>query len=113
MGWQGSLARRPPSLTVWGPTCPKLQKMCMCCHMRLRKGVSEVKQLTVYSCQALSRSPETLGVAGQVRRTLPFGAGARACIGMPLAQLILPTTIATLLGHFHFRLAAHVSPPRA
>jgi len=45
----------------------------------------------------------------QVRRTLPFGAGARACIGMPLAQLILPTTIATLIGNFHFRLATHVS----
>jgi cytochrome P450 len=47
--------------------------------------------------------------AMQVRRTLPFGAGARACIGMPLAQLILPTTIATLLGRFSFRLAKHVS----
>ena len=50
-------------------------------------------------------------MAGQVRRTLPFGAGARACIGMPLAQLILPTTVATLLGHFHFRLATRVSAP--
>ena len=27
---------------------------------------------------------------------------------MPLAQLILPTTIATLLGQFRFRLADHV-----
>ena len=43
-----------------------------------------------------------------MRRTLPFGSGARACIGMPLAQLILPTTIATLLGQFRFRLADHV-----
>ena len=43
-----------------------------------------------------------------MRRTLPFGSGARACIGMPLAQLILPTTIATLLGQFQFRLADHV-----
>ena len=50
-------------------------------------------------------------MALQVRKTLPFGAGARACIGMPLAQLILPTTLATLLGRFHFRIAEHVSQP--
>ena len=50
-------------------------------------------------------------MALQVRRTLPFGAGARACIGMPLAQLILPTTLLTLLGRFHFRMAEHVSQP--
>ena len=66
------------------------------------------------SCKCMRASPSCTGsradlqLLEQVRRTLPFGGGARACIGMPLAQLIVPTTIATLLGQFHFRLADHV-----
>ena len=46
-----------------------------------------------------------------MRRVLPFGDGARACIGMPLAKIMLTTNIAQMMSHFSFRLADAVSNP--
>ncbi|CAL5229620.1 g12983 [Coccomyxa viridis] len=78
-----------------------------------QKAGSKV-EITVNATGRQSMSPPRLPEnIGKVRRTLPFGAGARACIGMPLAQLMLPTTVATLLGHFHFRLATRTNGAKA
>ena len=41
-------------------------------------------------------------------RWLPFGLGPRDCIGQSLARLNYTATLATLLGHFSFRLAPEV-----
>ncbi|CAK0784537.1 hypothetical protein CVIRNUC_007741 [Coccomyxa viridis] len=73
-----------------------------------RKSGSKI-EITVNATGRQSMSPPASpDKQDKVKRTLPFGSGARACIGMPLAQLILPTTIATLLGQFRFRLADHM-----
>ena len=44
------------------------------------------------------------------RRYLPFGDGMRSCIGQSLAKMNYTATVALLLSHFTFRLAARVSP---
>lgn len=46
------------------------------------------------------------------KRYLPFSEGARSCAGMSLAKVNLTACLATLLGHFKFRLAEEVSAMR-
>jgi len=43
-----------------------------------------------------------------VKKFIPFGDGARSCVGRTLAQLNLTTALAQLYGHFTFRLADEV-----
>lgn len=44
-----------------------------------------------------------------VKRYMPFSEGTRSCPGMSLAKVNLTACLATLLGHFSFRLADEVS----
>lgn len=46
-----------------------------------------------------------------VKKFIPFGDGARSCVGRTLAQLNLTTALAQLYGHFTFRLADEVGAP--
>ncbi len=43
-----------------------------------------------------------------VKRFIPFGDGARNCVGQTLARLNLTTALAQLYGSFTFRLASEV-----
>lgn len=45
---------------------------------------------------------------GRTLRFIPFGEGARHCVGKNLAQINYTATLATLLGHFSFTLGAQV-----
>jgi cytochrome P450 len=42
---------------------------------------------------------------------LPFGAGSHACIGEPLARLIMATTLATVARRWRFRIDDRSAPP--
>ena len=42
------------------------------------------------------------------KRWYPFSEGPRSCVGQSLANMNLTGTLATLLAHFHFRLADQV-----
>eukprot|EP00884_Botryococcus_braunii_P023100 jgi/Botrbrau1/9474/Bobra.0252s0093.1 len=49
--------------------------------------------------------PSELRQRGFVPRFIPFSHGRRDCVGQTLAKLSIVSTLARLLGHFHFRLA--------
>ena len=44
------------------------------------------------------------------KRFIPFSDGPRDCVGRNLATMNITAVLATLLGHFSFRLADSVSP---
>ena len=51
--------------------------------------------------------------AARVKRFVPFSEGRRDCVGQHLARMNYTSTLARLLGNFHFELAPevpHVSP---
>ena len=54
-----------------------------------------------------SATPVTGGPA-PAKRYMPFGEGPRNCLGQNFAHTSMLTILATLLGRFHFRLAAEV-----
>ena len=56
-----------------------------------------------------SATPVTGGPA-PAKRYMPFGEGPRNCLGQNFAHTSMLTILATLLGRFHFRLAAEVLP---
>ena len=59
---------------------------------------------------ALEAHPSALSdKSGPVKRFIPFSDGPRDCVGRNLATMNISTVLATLLGHFSFRLADSVS----
>ena len=48
------------------------------------------------------------GGPAPAKRYMPFGEGPRNCLGQNFAHTSMLTILATLLGRFHFRLAAEV-----
>ena len=44
----------------------------------------------------------------QAKRWFPFSEGPRSCVGQTLANMNVTGTLATLLAHYHFRLADQV-----
>ena len=46
--------------------------------------------------------------AGRVKRYIPFSDGRRDCVGQALARMNYMSTLARLLGNFHFELAPEV-----
>ncbi len=51
--------------------------------------------------------------AARVKRFVPFSEGRRDCVGQHLARMNYTSTLARLLGNFHFELAPEVSPRSA
>ena len=49
------------------------------------------------------------GESKRSKRYFPFAEGPRNCVGQSLAKVSLVATMATLLQHFHFKLADEVS----
>ena len=47
--------------------------------------------------------------AARVKRFVPFSEGRRDCVGQHLARMNYTSTLARLLGNFHFELAPEVS----
>ena len=48
----------------------------------------------------------------RIKRYIPFSDGRRDCVGQALARMNYTSTLARLLGNFHFELAPEVCNPR-
>ncbi len=46
--------------------------------------------------------------AARIKRYIPFSDGRRDCVGQALARMNYTSTLAQLLGNFHFELAPEV-----
>ena len=60
--------------------------------------------------QVTSKSCRQVGLpeAARVKRFIPFSDGRRDCVGQALGRLNYTSTLARLLGNFHFELAPEV-----
>lgn len=53
---------------------------------------------------------EGTDLLNRTKRWFPFSEGPRSCVGQTLANMNVTGTLATLLAHYHFRLADQVMP---
>ena len=77
----------------------------------VREGIAD-KASSDSEQSTASLDDSWVDVAGQqtnrAKRWFAFSDGPRSCVGLTLANMNMTSTLATLLAHFHFRLADQV-----
>ena len=91
----------------------RAQSIVHCCGPFAFAQLADGSELAmVMQCPHLPTNVSQVGLpeAARVKRYIPFSDGRRDCVGQALGRLNYTSTLARLLGNFHFELAPEVLP---